>query len=95
MRDQDWDDRAMRDRICTRTGRPRWTIVKSAVVLSLGGPTSGVGGLGGVVDLDHAFPTRKISRKVGAADLVAFLYGAATGDAELEGDGLEWAGGKK
>ena len=68
-------------------------IVESAVVLSLGGPTSGV--RGGVVGFDRAFPTRKISRKVGAADLVPFLYGAAAGDAKSEGDGFEWAGGKK
>jgi hypothetical protein len=70
-------------------------IVESAVVLSLGGPTSGLRGLGGVVSFDRTFPRRKISRKVGAADLVAFLYGEATGDAKLERDGLEWAGGKK
>ena len=70
-------------------------IVESAVALSFGGPTSEVRGLGGVISFDRAFPTRKRSREVGAADLVAFLYSAATGDAKLEGDGLVWAGGKK
>jgi hypothetical protein len=70
-------------------------MVESAVVLNLGGPTSGVRGLGGVVGFDLAFPTRKRSRKVGAADFAVFLFEVATGDAKSDGDGLEWAGGKK
>jgi hypothetical protein len=70
-------------------------MVESAVVLSLGGPISGVRGLGGVDGFDRAFPPRKRSRKVGVADFAAFLHGAATGDAKSDGDGLEWAGGKK
>ena len=70
-------------------------MVESAVVLSLGGPASGVSGLGGVVGFDRAFPTRKMSKKVGAVDFAAFLCGGTTGDAKSDGDGLEWAGGKK
>lgn len=70
-------------------------MVESAVVLSLGGPTSGAGWPGGVVGFDRAFPTRKISRKAGVADFAAFLCGAAMGDAKSDGDGLAWAGGKK
>jgi hypothetical protein len=70
-------------------------MVESAVVLSLGGGASGVSGPGGVVGFDRAFPTRKMSRKAGVVDLAAFLYGGITGDAKSDGDGLEWAGGKK
>lgn len=70
-------------------------MVESAVVLSLGGPTSGVTRPVGEFGLDRAFATRKISRKAGPTDFVGFLVGAATGDAKSEGDGLECAGGKK
>jgi hypothetical protein len=70
-------------------------MVESAVVLSLGGPASGVSGPGGVVGFDRPFPTRKMSKKVGLADFAAFLNEGTTGDAKSDGDGLEWAGGKK
>jgi len=70
-------------------------MVESAVVLSLGGPASGVSGPGGVVGFDRALPKRKRSRRAGAVDFAVFLFGGATGDAKSDGDGLEWAGGKK
>lgn len=70
-------------------------MVESAVVLSLGGPASGVSGPGGVVGFGRVLPTRKRSRKAGAADFAVFLFGGTTGDAKSDGEGLEWAGGKK
>jgi hypothetical protein len=36
-----------------------------------------------------------MSKKAGVVDFAAFLYGGATGDAKSDGDGFEWAGGKK